>query len=144
MDTVTVNGTPQVFNNMMLFINGKKDIDIQGYIMSINWSTGTQSEHVQTLNQLAEPITVNSINSSPSATITFAPGAYKNFYSFLNDRFTPFTLNFNNYTTGNLNGSTKALVLNNGKLDIQTGSSSAQTPQNTGTFSVKCTSIGWV
>ena len=142
--TINVNGTPQVFNNALLLLNGSNAIDIQGYIMGIRWTTGTQSEHVQTLNENAQPIAINPINSTPSGTITFAPGAFTTFYTFLNDRFTPFTLQFTYYTTGDLAGSTQDLLISGCKLDAVNGGVTPQSPANAGDFGFKATSINWL
>lgn len=140
----TMNGTSVVFNNVLLSIDGETDNGVNGYITDLSWSTGGQSEHVQTLNPQAQPIEVNSINCSPTFTMNFAPGAEEKFYAFLNDRFTKFTLLLTYYVTGDLGGETKTLLIQNAKQDTVTGGSGAMRPANFGGMSYKATFIGFV
>lgn len=142
--TINVNGTPQVFNNALLSINGEtQGIDINGYIKNLRWSTGTQTAHVMTLNPLAAPITVNSICNSPSGSITFVAGAFETFYAFLNGRFTKFTLQFIQYTTGDLT-TTKTLSINSAQLDDVSGAIDESSPANTLTVGFKAISAVFI
>ena len=140
----TVNGTPVVFNNVILSIDGQTDVGVNGYITDISWSTGTQTEHVQTLNPSAQPITTNAVNSSPICSFSFAPMGEEAFYAILGDRWTKFTLLLTYYTTGYLEGTTKTVLIQNAQQDVQSGSSSAQRPANFGSISYKCTYCGFV
>jgi len=138
-----VNGTAVVFNNMLLSVDGE-EVNLNGYITEFTWSTGTQSEHVQTLNQLAQPITVNSINSSPRCTFTFAPNKEDGFVALLGDRFNKFTLMMNYYVTGNMGAGVQTVLVQQAMQDEQTGSGGAQRPANTGTISYKAVFVGFV
>lgn len=140
---ININGTPQIFNTALMYINGGDEAgtEIDGYIQSISYTTGTQTEHVQTINSDAAPLTTNPINSTPSANITFATGAFANFYKFLNNRFQKFTLSFIYYTTGDLNGAKQTFELKDCQLDAISGGVSTGSPNNTGTFGIKCTHI---
>jgi hypothetical protein len=143
--TINVNGNPQVFNNVILSINGdSQGVPLNGYIKNVRWSTGTQTDHVRTLNPLAEPITTNSITSSPQGSITFVAGAFGTFYQFLNNRFTKFTLQFIQYTTGDLGGETQTLVIKNAQLDDLSGSSDEGSAANMNTIGFKSVFCGYL
>ena len=142
--TGSMNGTPVVFNNMLLSVNGETDNGINGYITDFNWTTGSQTEWVQTMNPQAEPITTNSINCTPRFTMNFAPNGEKAFYAFLGDRWTKFTLLITYYVTGNLEGETKTLLIQNAQQDDTTGGGGAMRPANFGGISFKATHIGFV
>lgn len=142
--TGTVNGTPVVFNNVLVSIDGTTEIGVNGYITDLSWSTGTQVEHVQTLNPSAQPIQVNAINSSPTFSLNFAPMGEQAFYSILGDRWSKFTMLLTYYVTGDLSGATQTVLLQNCQQDVQTGSSGAQRPANFGSISFKCTYCGFI
>lgn len=142
--TINVNGTAQVFNAVLLTVNGDSGVEINGYIKNIRFTTGTQSEHVTTINPLAQSIDVNPVCSTPSGSITFVSGNFENFYQFLNDRYTRFSLSFIQYTTGDLDGATRTLAINNAKIDDISGSSDAGSPNNMNTMGFKCTNIAWI
>jgi hypothetical protein len=144
MSIVTVNGTPQVFNNIILSVNGSTDVEINGYILSIDWDTGSLTDYVQTMSPTATTLIVNPINGSNTATIRIANGYFPTFYGFLNNRFSAFTLNFNNYTSGDLGGASQPLIIKNCKIDQQSGTSSAQSAANVVTLKVKATEIIWI
>jgi len=141
--TVNVNGTPQVFNNVLLSLNGDTTgFEINGYIKSIRWSTGTRTDHVKTLTTTADPLTTNSVSSSPAGSITFVSGAFSNiFKSFVNDRFTKFTLQFIEYTTGNIAGPNNILVISSAQLDDDSGTIDEGSPSNMRTIGFKATNI---
>lgn len=141
---VNVNGTLAVFNNVLLSVNGTSGIEINDYVQSISWTTGTQSEHVITLTQTGFPRAVNTVMATPSGSITFAPGAFQTFYQFLNDRYDYFTLQLTEFVTGNLAGAQQGILISNAKLDTLSGSSSASSPANMQTFSFKATQIEYL
>jgi hypothetical protein len=140
---INVNGTPQVFNSVLLAINGDTTgTEINGYIKSVSYTTGTLSEHVKTMNPDAKPITINSVCSEPSCEITFVAGAFATFYALLaTSRFTKFSLSFIQYTTGDLAGPSQTMSINNAQLDQLSGTSSANSPENPLTIRFKATEI---
>ncbi len=142
--TINVNGTAQVFNNVLLSLNGDTSIEINEYIKNIRFTTGTQTAHVPTINQNATPITTNAVCSSPSGSITFVSGNFETFYQFLNGRFPKFTLQFIQYTTGDLAGPSRTLSINYAQLDDMSGSIDENSPANMNTIGFKATSITWI
>lgn len=139
--TINVNGTPQVFNTVLLAINGDTSVEINGYIKSVNWSTGTQSAHVQTMNPKAAPIRINPVVSSPTCEITFVAGAFASFYALLGSRFTTFDLSFIQYTNGGLGQTTQTMSILNAMQNTSSGSSNASSPENPMTVSFNATEI---
>lgn len=140
----TVNGTPVVWNNVLLSIDGETDIPLNGYLTDISWTTGTQTEHVQTMNPLAQPITTNSINSSPRCNFTFAPAKVDGFVALLGDRFNKFTLMLNYYVTGHMDQGTQTVLIQQAQEDELTGSAGAMKAANMGSISYKAVFIGYV
>ncbi len=144
MTNVVVQGTPQVYNAILVSINGSSSVEINDYIKSISWSTGTQSENVKTINQNAAPITNNAVVSDPSVNISFAPGAWQNFYAMLNDRFSQFTLQLTNYTIGDLAGAQQNVLIQNARVNVNSGGSQASNPDNPSSVSFVATSAGYI
>lgn len=136
----TMNGDTIVFCNQYISIDGQTDIDIEGYIDDISYTTGPQSAHVQAQNPLASPISINPINSSPSGTITFSPGKFASFYKMMNNRFTKFSLTISYYVTGNI-GETQGIFFPIVMWNDNTGNSRSNSPQNTMTISFNATQV---
>lgn len=137
---IIINGSAVVYNNAILYINGS-EYEINGYIQGIQYDTGTQSEHIQTLTEFGDPIGVNPINDAPTATISFAPGAFLAIYSLMNTRFTPFSLTIEEYTTGNLDGNTHTLQIIGALPDGNSGNIGPQQAASTKTMRFKATKI---
>lgn len=140
----TVNGTPVVFNNMILSIDGETDIPLNGYITDFNWTTGAQSGHVQTMNPLAQPVTTNAINCTPKCTFTFAPNKQDSFVALLGDRFNKFTLMMNYYVTGMPESTSQTVLVQQAQEDELTGGGGAMRVANFGTISYNAVFIGFV
>lgn len=143
-NSILVNGTPQVFNNMLVSFNGDSSVELNNYIKSLSWSTGTQAENVKTVNQLAQPITNNQVVNDPSVSISFAPGAWQNFYAMLNDRGGQFTLQLTNYTTGNLSGAQQNVLIQNARINVNGGGVEATSSSNPSSVSFVATYAGYV
>lgn len=141
MAIINSNGTVQVFNNVLLQLNGSSSIEVQDYITSLRWTTGGQSDHVLTIKQQATPLTVNQVNSRPSGSITFVAGAFPSFYLFLNNRNVPFNLEFIYYTTGDLSGPKQTIIISNILLDGLDGSVEQSNVANLSTFGFKATDV---
>lgn len=144
MAIVNANGAVQVLNTALLSVNGTTGIDVQDYITSMRWTSGSQSDHISTINGQAQSIAVNPINSRPSGSITFVAGTFPTFYQFLNNRNVPFSLQITMYTTGDLGGITQSVLLTNVLLDDIGGGVEAGNPANTNTFGFKCPSIQYL
>lgn len=140
---INVNGTPVVFNNAIVIINGVES-DINGYVTGINWSTGTQSEHVKTMTQSGNPITTNNVVSSPVATISFAPSTLPAFNALTNNKYNTISMVFEQYVTGNIGGATLSLLIENARVNENQGSSRSNSPQNDSSLSFVATFVGYI
>jgi hypothetical protein len=143
-NNIIINGTPQVFNNVLISVDGDTATEFNNYIKSISWSSGTQAENVKTITQTAEPITNNQIVNDPSLNISFAPGAWKNLYAMLNDRGSQFTLQLTSYTTGHLSGPQQNLLVSNARLNTIGGGAEATSASNPGSVSFVATSVKYI
>lgn len=144
MAQINVNGSPIVYNNAEVFINGSPDgMGINGYILGINYGLGSSSAHVQTLNPQGDPITVNRINSSPSGTITFAPSGWEYFWELLNNRNQKFDLAFSNYVTGQAGENTHTSQMLGVMLDDVQVSAAPMQPNSVVTFKFNATKINF-
>lgn len=141
--TINVNGTPQVFNSVLFAINGDTNgTELNGYIKSVSYTTGTLAEHIEVMNSNAEPAGINSICSKPTCELGFVAGAFQTFYALLaNGRFQEFSLSFIQYTTGDLAGPTQTMSINRAKLDELSGSAAANSPANPMNIRFKAVSI---
>lgn len=137
---IVINGSAVVYNNAILYVNGA-EYEVNGYIQGIQYDTGTQSEHVQTLNQYGDPIAVNPINGAPTATISFAPGAFGAIYALMNNRFVPISLTIEEYVTGNLEGNTHTLQIIGALPDGHSSSISPQSAASTKVMRFKAVKI---
>jgi hypothetical protein len=140
MALINVNGTPTAYNNVTVYIDGE-EIEINGYIMGIDYDTGTSSEHLQTCTPNGVAKLINPINYAPSGSIRFAPGEFANFYALMNNRFTPFTLTFLEFTTGHQGGSAHSLTIKNALYAGSSGSMSPQQVASTKVFRFNATEI---
>ncbi len=140
---INENGTLQIFNNVILSLNGNTEVELNEYIKNIRYTTGTQTVHVGTLNIKARPY-INSICSSPSGTITFVTAAYGQFYQFLNDRFSKFSLQFIQYTTGDPGGENRILLIDTAQIDDISGSMEESSGANLVTMGFKARDILWI
>ncbi len=140
---INVNGTPQVFNSILLGINGDtKGTEINGYIKNVSYSTGTLSAHVITMRPDANPADVNQVCSEPVCTITFVAGAFTTFWAILaTARTQKFNLSFIQYTTGDMAGPSQTMSINGARLDKLAGSAAANSPENPVTLDFKAISI---
>lgn len=105
-----INGSAVVFNNVFVTINGS-ETDIQGYITGLNISSSGMADHVKTNTIDGSVVAVNPLIKAPQGTLTFSPGAFTTFYSFLNNRFTPFTLQIKYFVLGNLGGANQSITI---------------------------------
>ena len=142
--TINVNGTPIVFNNVLVSIDGDSSFPINEYLTSITYTTGTQSDHVLTINKKSEPISTNLVVSRPVGTLSFAPMMSEAFYAFLNDKYSTFTLQLIQYVTGHLDGPTKTLLIANARINEVSGGMKPSTAQNEGSVSYVATSTGYI
>ena len=120
---------------------GDTAFSINEYISSITYSTGTQAGHVVTISQEPHAKTTNLIPSTPTGTISFAPMAIDSFYAFLDSKQSTFTLQLIQYVTGNLDGETSSVLIENVRINELSGGSRAGAVSNEGSFSFVATNI---
>jgi hypothetical protein len=142
--TINVNGTPEVFNNVLVSVDGDTEFPINEYLMGITYSTGSQADHVKTITKTGNPVATNVIVSSPTATLSFAPMMEEAFYTFLNNKFSTFTMQLIQYVTGRLDGSRKTLLIENARINEVSGGMKPSSSSNDGSFSIVATYIGYI
>lgn len=143
-NTINVNGTPVVFNNVLVSVDGDTDFPINEYLMGVTFSTGSQSDHVKTITKTGDPVTTNLVVSSPVATLTFAPMMADAFYTFLNNKYSTFTLQLIQYVTGNMAGPRKTLLIENSRINENSGGMKPNSSSNDGSVSIVATKIGYI
>lgn len=141
---INVNGTPIVFNNVLVSVDGDAEFPINYYVQGIDYSTGTQASHIKAFHPLGKSISTGLVISSPTATLKFAPMMAEAFYTFLNNKFSTFTMQLIQYVTGNLDGPRKTLLIENARINEMSGSMNPDSPQNSGSFSLVATDIRWI
>ncbi len=144
MANINVNGTPIVFNSVLVSVDGDTDFPINYYVSGIDYSTGSQADHVKAFHPLGKPITTNLMVSTPTATLKFYPMMDEAFYTFLNNKFSTFTLQLIQYVTGNLAGAKKTLLIENARINEMSGSMNPTSAHNDGSVSIVATDIRWI
>lgn len=141
---INVNSTAQIFNNVLMSVDGDTDFPLNGYISGVTFTTGSQADWIKTFTSDGNPKDTNLIVSSPTSTITFAPMMIESFYTFLNNKYSKFTLQFIQYTTGNMNGPRKTLLIENARINENSGTMRPSSPAHEFSLSIVATKIEWI
>jgi hypothetical protein len=144
MANINVNGTPTVFNSVLVSVDGDTDFPINYYVLGIDYTTGSGAANVKAFHPQGKPIANNPIIIDPSATLKFAPMMDEAFYAFLNNRFSTFTMQLIQYVTGNLAGPKKTLLIENGRRNEMSGNMNPTSANHEGSMSIVATDIRWI
>lgn len=144
MAIVNVNGSPIVYNNATVFINGSPDGEgINGWIKSINYRLGSSSTHNQALSPNGDPLQVSRVNSAPTCELIFIAGAATNFWELMGSRNVRFDLSFSNFATGDMAQSSHTCQLQNVMLDDSALTTAVGQPESIGRVTFNATKINF-